>query len=754
MRIFFAFNNRWLVENEVPALIKQGHSVFIPKKPIISANSIVTYNYDKRLALPENVLEELNNIDFFSGILERKIIELIDEYFDVFLLDCNEYLMQCLILFYTKKIILRPLRYSSKMNITKWVKDNLGFWALKNIEKLKDRFYVSLLSGKILDCNDIISSECMLELPFILPKINDSIKVESKNKDIIFICPEIKSDYLAGENYKKFEKEFKDFSYDIIGKQLIPINNNKKVISVENYEDYLKDYKVLFYMSGDEKEIPFYLFEAFQIGIPVVFMSGGYLDIFNTEKFLGRCNTIEKARRLCKKIINRDKKIIKIICREQDELVESIYKKNIYSWSTVLSVIKKPLKTNVNNSKVKKLAVIMPGEYTGGVLDYTIRLILAIKRGAEISGNNLEIVFGHVKHVNYEKKEYFKELRDKFIPIRSYKWEEFGKERIEEALSIQGYNFEGLNEKYVNMNDGITYFEDCDCLLFTADRIHGELYSTVPYALILHDYIQRYVPRIMNGIVDKSFLDVARMSISNFTTTNVVKTESIQYAGIEKCRTNLIPLFFGSIGDVEKDKEWLSDIGEYFIWSTNPSVHKNHIFALNALIKYYESGGKLKCIITGADTEMFKSSKAAAGSSYVNEIRDVIKTNKSLKENMEILGNMPKSTYLKTLKNAKFFLHPGCADNGNGTAFDAAMLGVPTLSCDYPAMRNMDEKTKMNMQFFENNDVDGLADLIKKQEESKRKWDIPSREELEKHIITNDQLCTDIYQVMRSYLPI
>ncbi|MBQ9709690.1 MAG: glycosyltransferase, partial [Clostridia bacterium] len=67
--------------------------------------------------------------------------------------------------------------------------------------------------------------------------------------------------------------------------------------------------------------------------------------------------------------------------------------------------------------------------------------------------------------------------------------------------------------------------------------------------------------------------------------------------------------------------------------------------------------------------------------------------NKELNRHIHIMGNMSKEKYHNVLKYAKYFLHPGCADNGNGTAFDAAMLGVPTLSCDDPAMRNMDEKT-------------------------------------------------------------
>lgn len=752
MRIFWAFNNKWLIENEIPELIKRGYSVYIPKIPVLSSDSIVTYKFDNQLGLPKDVLDGLNNHDFFSQITKRSTIDIISTYFDVVIMDYNHYLLQSLVLFYTNKIILRPMEYTDKFNLTERLKDDLGFWVLKEIEKMKDRFVVSLYCGKSQNKNDVISKEYGMQYPYILPVINEEIST-NKERDILFICPEIKTNETNYENYKKFEKEFKNFSYDIIGKQLIPVINNSRVTNLkpdDKYIDYLKNYKVLFYIPGNEKDIPHFLFDAFCIGLPVVFLRGGVMDIFNTMSFTGRCDNLEEAKRICNKILTaHGDRLANKIAKEQKNLLNRLNEKNAVLWDEFEAYVEKTTKTIEKRNK--KLAVIMPREYTGGVLDYTFRLIYALKRGAQLKGNDFEIVFGHLQHEAFEKKDFFKDLRDMSIPIRSFRWDEMDRERINEALQIQGYCFNDLNERYVTVNDDITFFEDCDCLLFTADRIGCELYTTVPYGMILHDYIQRYIPRIMGNISDKCFMETARRSISNFTTTHVVKKDSIQYAGIEEHRTQLIPLFFGKIDEIKEDPKWMNDIGDYFIWSTNPSAHKNHLFALNALIKYYEDGGSIKCIITGADTDKFTK---PSGDPYIDEVRNIIRQNKVLRKNLIILGNMPKKSYLKTLKKAKFFFHPGCADNGNGTAFDAAVLGVPTLSCDYPAMRNMDEKTKMNMQFFELNDVNGLVDLLFKQEKRKEKWNMPTRQELEKFIVTDDKLCTEIYEIFYQYMPI
>ncbi|WP_331654725.1 hypothetical protein, partial [Anaerosporobacter sp.] len=119
------------------------------------------------------------------------------------------------------------------------------------------------------------------------------------------------------------------------------------------------------------------------------------------------------------------------------------------------------------------------------------------------------------------------------------------------------------------------------------------------------------------------------------------------------------------------------------------------------MVDYYEGGGKFKCYITGVDTKNFDIKEKYEGQNgYILEVRAFIKKEKILKDNLVFYGNMNKNKYLNILSNARFFMHPGFTDNGNMTAIDAAFLGVPTITSDYPAMRYYETYMQLNMRFF------------------------------------------------------
>lgn len=98
---------------------------------------------------------------------------------------------------------------------------------------------------------------------------------------------------------------------------------------------------------------------------------------------------------------------------------------------------------------------------------------------------------------------------------------------------------------------------------------------------------------------------------------------------------------------------------------------------------------------------------------------------------------MSKEQYFSVLKNARFFMHPGFADNGNMTAIDAAFLGVPTITSDYPAMRYYEETMQLNMRFFSPFKVKELSELLMKMESDYEKQArlLPTVDELEKYTV-------------------
>ena len=143
------------------------------------------------------------------------------------------------------------------------------------------------------------------------------------------------------------------------------------------------------------------------------------------------------------------------------------------------------------------------------------------------------------------------------------------------------------------------------------------------------------------------------------------------------------------------------DTDRFFLWTTNLCVHKNHENAFKALRLYYEKyEGSLKCHMTGVDTrELFKRD-----ASHLRAFRDIRQSSAALKHHLKIEGELPDQRYQAQLGCAAFLWHPGRIDNGTFSVVEAAHLGVPALSSDYPAMREIDQQFSLHLTWIDPDD--------------------------------------------------
>lgn len=757
-RIAWLLNHSALIERELPIFEELGYEIFVPKIAYFDVSAGITYKYDEGLTIPQEDLQILNRTDFSSYNLDDQVYDILNKYFDIVMFIHNLDLIRNLVDHYQGILAYRAFgRLAIEGSHTDIIIWKLGEGYMRRIERLGKRFFFLQISENLseIEC-EFFQSRTMYAPVGLKKGLTVRDVWTGENNRILFVCPRIGMVPYFEKIYKDFVENFGDMPYSVGGSQPIDIEYDKNILGYlpkDQYENLYPSHKVMFYHSTELRHIHYHPLEAIACGLPLVFMGGGQLDLLGGKELPGRCKDVKTARKKLKRILDGDKKLIDKIRSTQPVLLEKYsYEYCKERWKIVLremAGIELDQEVVLRNKR-KRLGVLLPAEYTGGVLDYTIRLIKAISRGSQINGDAIDIVFGYPRHSNFEKKDYFKELYDLNIEVREFNWETISMERANEISKIMGYHHTFVEKEYCAPNDGIRYFEDCDFLLFTADRVALPLFSMVPYGCIIHDYIQRYVPEIMGDFFESSFLRLVRKANVNFTTTESTLVDAIQYAGIAKNKIYLLPLFFGKInktGEIQENSK------KYFLWSTNTAKHKNHKMALEALSEYYENGGTMKCYMTGTNTDRFSSDFIDEKSEYEEEVSQIINTNKMLKNNLEIMGNLPKKRYHSVLENAAFLLHPGYGDNGNGTAFDAAMLGVPTLSCDYPAMRNMDDKTGMGIKFFDKNDCEKLAELLHWMQENYLTVSkmIPHPELLGRHTIEDDELCGNIYKIIKRY---
>lgn len=653
-------------------------------------------------------------------------------------------------------LVFHPFGLEDGMSYTKLIELSAGIWLLKRMEEVGNRFWFGQSYRNLMEIECEFFRRRAIDLPIGMldTQIND--RWHGRAGKVLFICPRIRISPYYENIYKKFKNDFVGIPYSIGGAQPIPIEGDKNVLGYlpqKEYDDLYPSHSVMYYHATNKRHVHYHPFEAVKSGLPLVFMAGGLLDELGGKGLPGRCENLDEALRKCRKIVNGDRRLAEKIRASQEVLLNDMsYDYCLEEWKKAIKKIEKD-SIAVQNEKRRKMAIILPQNYLGGVLDYTLRFLRILAKG--MRKYKMEIVFAVLEEMKERYYKHIKEVEDYGIKIRTFSWEEVTRERIEELTKLLGYPLDIYKSNYTLMNDGIRYFEDCDFMLFMADRVPENLFIFKPYGVIIHDYMRRYIPENLPERFEAAVMSLVRNSECNFTTNTAAITDCIQYVGIKKEKIHLLPFFFENISNEEIQD---LDIKEgYFVWSTNISRHKNHKMALEALSTYYQAGGILHCYVTGVNTDLFADCSLAADREltveqrlYVQEISDIVAKDLNLPKYIHFEGQLSKKRYYGMVKGAKFMMHPGQADNGNGSVVDAAFLGVPSISSDYAAMRNIDQCLKLGLLFFNKDNSEQLREMLfyAEQHWEEMKINLPTINELAKHTVEDENLCEQIQKII------
>jgi glycosyltransferase involved in cell wall biosynthesis len=84
-----------------------------------------------------------------------------------------------------------------------------------------------------------------------------------------------------------------------------------------------------------------------------------------------------------------------------------------------------------------------------------------------------------------------------------------------------------------------------------------------------------------------------------------------------------------------------------------------------------------------------------------------------VRRRIRFLGAVPDDAYARVLRSARFLAHNVIADNGTFSAVEAALLGTPSVSSDYPQMREIDEACGLGLRFFDPFDERATAEALR-----------------------------------------
>lgn len=757
IRVMWLLNHTSARKFEVAMLKQIGISeIYLPKNfplDLSFRSASIDYSEDENLTIPKDDLDIMNNADWY-GNPSKKAWEIANKYFQVlFFILYKPEIIHSITRNFRGAIIWRA--YGLVNNITHaTLLQNLtkGFGEGELIKVGRRFWFGQAYSNLCLIENNFIRNRA-IDLPLGLHncKIND--QWIGHNRKVFFICPDIGFNPYYKKCYENFVEAFKGIDYVIGGMQTIAVTNLSVLgyVPLEQHEENMRQFRVMFYHSTEPNHIHFHPFEAVRAGMPLAFMAGGMLDRLGGRHLPGRCKSISEATDKISRILNDDHALINSIRKSQTCLLDPMRPEVCAPvWQASFQRILDELEdTNLPRpiaERQPRIAVLVPAGYRGGSLRGTKLLARALHEGSRQLGEPVDIVLAHLDDPMLYPEEEFDDLPPQ-IGRRPYRWRLLDHASARRAMRYVGHDWEPTTDQYMVPDDGINQFTDCDLWVIISDRLNLPLLPIRPYVLMVYDYLQRYQAFFSPGS-DQPFIDAARLAEKVMVTTYFTQQDALQYAGLPATKVCRVPML---APEFESSMPFTQNAGSppYFLWTTNAAPHKNHLNAYKALREYYEVfDGKLECHLTGVNTKNMLKSELP----HLKPLPELVAASPKLRARVRLLGELPDARYLAELAGAMFLWHPARVDNGTFSVIEAAQLGVPALSSDYPAMREIDEQFSLNLNWMDADRPKQMARQLKWMEEnySSACLTLPTKKDLEKQNVS--QLAAAYWRVLRECL--
>lgn len=759
IRVMWLLNHGTARKFDLMMLRKIGiEEIFTPKsfpQQINFRSASTDFETDRNLSIPEEELAILNNADWYREP-GKEAWEIANKYFKViFFIAHHTDMVRSAAENFKGALIWRSFGLDRTMNYTKILQFEPKKRNEERLIKCGTRFWMGNAYQNLPDVEGQFLKSRSLFLPIGMHDCSIHDKWSGGKKEIFFVCPDLGFNEFYQKVYNDFRKNFSEFRYSIGGAQPINIFDPHVLgyVPLEEHERNMREFRVMFYHSTEPYHIHYHPFESIRAGMPLVFMAGGLLDQMGGRSQPGRCENIAEAKQKIRRILNDDWNLIKKIKESQIQLLDNMRPENcLDAWRNGFDKVLAYLgdvqaaPALIAPKKKKRIAVIVPVGYRGGSLRGAKLLAQALWAGSRQWKEDADIVFGHLDDSAIYSDEEFDDLHPE-ISRRAFSWRDLDVAASRRAMAYAGHGCATAMSTTIVPDDGMQQFMDCDLWVFISDRLSLPLLPLRPYVCMIYDYLQRYQEFLPHG-EDFIFLNAARLADRVLVTTKFTERDASQYAGVDPEKICRVPMLAPNLGE-NSSFDAQSSTPAYFLWTTNAARHKNHANAMAALRDYYEIyDGKLECRVTGVDTKRLLK----RGIDYLQSATELVENSRLLRKRVRWLGELPSRNYARELAGAAFLWHPALIDNGTFSVIEAARMNVPSLSSDYPAMREIDEQFQLNLSWMDPRRPKDMAKQLKAMEENfyLLRSSLPSREELAGQDVEN--LASEYWKVLRECL--
>ncbi|WP_245271411.1 glycosyltransferase [Mesorhizobium sp. LSJC264A00] len=754
-RIMWLLNHSSARRFEIPMLRACGFDeIFLPKiHPVDPSfrSASVDFSEDKNLTIPPADLAVLNAADWY-GDPGRDAWAVANRHFSLlFFIVHTAEALGSISDHFQGAAIWRAYgleRTNSYSNIRKHFTNGV-----KTVEKMGDRFWFGEAYEDLREVEGELIQRRAVYLPLGLPATDVINGWTGRDRRVFFVCPDIGFNPYYRGIFEEFSRDFAGLPYAVGGSQPITVADPNVLgfVSKEEHERNMREMRVMYYHSREPRHIHYHPFEAVRAGMPLVFMAGGMLDKLGGVGLPGRARTGDEARSKIQRLLQGDDRLIEEIRTSQHVLLDPMRPEKLEdTWRRNLTHVVERLQVSSASqiavrTRKKRIAIILPIVYRGGTLRAAKLLAEAVSRGSEQAGESAEVVLLHLDQPSAYSAKDWSDLPPS-VTTRTFNWWVLDKAEAKTAMMFDGHSdWNPVYEKYLVVDDGIMQLGDCDLWVVISDRLSLPILPMRPVMLTVFDYLQRHY-RVSD--LDEQILLANRLAKHVLVTTEFTRQDALQYAGIDPRRVTKVPMLVPGRGQATRQRNE-GDEGTHFIWTTNLAAHKNHRRALAALQLYYETyQGKLSCHVTGfGSSEILKSQLP-----HLEGLNRVVAGSRALRQKVRFLGELSDEAYRRELAAAAFLWHPTELDNGTFSVIEAAHYGVPSLSSDYPAMREMDGQFQLGLSFMDQEDPEDMAAQLHEMELNlaERRHSLATEKHLEEQGV--EHLASSYWRVVRELI--
>lgn len=786
-RVLWLSNNKLIREIEVPRFIKAGFEVFCPKRceyGLGEEKQDVTYKYDESLSIDPETKKSLNESNLF-GELNDKVFSTLNSCFDIAVIPPLIGTLRAYLHHFKGIIILRWIGDEEGITCTERIVRDGGYNLLYLINGIKNRFYFAYSLAESL------SDECELfqgrGLYLPLPLKQDNPDASCQSSQLMVLCPNIMLDEKAYDCAIECRKQIKR-PYHIFGEQIVCVESHWSDC-VCNDSKALQQTVVAIEPGLPSTRLDAPWAQAFRLNIPLLYTKTSAVSSVFGNKGAGFCNSLQAEISVAQKIMNGDKSTAQRILNSQNNILRKYTEKECDNcWKEAFKKIDQDEELRLYYQKKKKICIIFPIVDLGGLLDYTIDFVVAFQTEIQRRNAQVELVFAHAASKVYKETKAFDKIRDLGVTIREIKTVLMDEAASERMLKLAGYwprNPKGSMKAPTGIlyDDGIHMLMDCDYIINTTDNsayipqsdIHMPCMPIYPYAVVSHDFVQRYHDTtdqeciITSHNSDDVLIPTIRNADRVFVYSEASLTDAVQYAMVSKEKITLIPYIF----HFPEKKDNRSDDGKesYFFWDSNSEKLINYMKAIRTIKRYYLLGGTKKCHIggllsvfaqsnvtidkiteegrekdgvidepamTSSENEVLSNSACQTEEmKYLQAVLTWIDKDESLKRNIIFDSYASKNDYYRLIRDACFVFNPGLLRDTCPTIIYAASEKIPVLCYDYPETREFSESIDLHCFVEDKNDMEQVAKKMlwieRKADALKCENDIDS---LKKHSLT------------------